>query len=257
MSGTGRVCPARWVSTSPASDRESQGARDEGREAPREGAVERLGVLHGPSRFALRTAAPPTVESTRVRFVRGSRRFGEVDAGGAAARGARCRGTRRRPHARAGRHGARRGGARARARRAGDVGAWAEAALFAASRAEHVEEVIRPALERGADVVCDRYVDSSLAYQGIARGLGIDAVLELNLARDGWAASRRDVPAAHRSATAATGRHVETDRLEREGDGASGEGRRRLPRARGAVWRENRGTIDAARSAGRDREGGT
>ena len=38
-----------------------------------------------------------------------------------------------------------------------DMGAWAEAALFAASRAEHVEEVIRPALERGADVVCDRY----------------------------------------------------------------------------------------------------
>ena len=41
--------------------------------------------------------------------------------------------------------------------------------------------MIRPALERGADVVCDRYVDSSLAYQGIARGLGVDAVLELNL----------------------------------------------------------------------------
>src|SRR3954447_11644294 len=65
------------------------------------------------------------------------------------------------------------------------MGAWAEAALFAASRAEHVEEVIRPALERGADVVCDRYVDSSLAYQGIARGLGVDAVLELNLAVTG------------------------------------------------------------------------
>ena len=58
---------------------------------------------------------------------------------------------------------------------------WAEAALFAASRAEHAAEVIRPALERGADVVCDRFVDSSLAYQGIARGLGLDAVLQLNL----------------------------------------------------------------------------
>ena len=40
--------------------------------------------------------------------------------------------------------------------------------------------MIRPALERGAAVVCDRYVDSSLAYQGVARGLGVDAVLELN-----------------------------------------------------------------------------
>ena len=57
---------------------------------------------------------------------------------------------------------------------------WAEAALFAAARAELVEHVIAPALERGAWVVCDRYVDSSLAYQGIARGLGVDEVLELN-----------------------------------------------------------------------------
>jgi dTMP kinase len=65
------------------------------------------------------------------------------------------------------------------------MGAWAEAALYAASRAEHVEEVIRPALERGAIVVCDRYIDSSVAYQGIARGLGIDEVLQLNLAVTG------------------------------------------------------------------------
>jgi dTMP kinase len=62
-----------------------------------------------------------------------------------------------------------------------DVSPWAEAALFAAARAELVAQVIRPALDRGAAVVCDRYIDSSLAYQGIARGLGVDRVLELNL----------------------------------------------------------------------------
>src|SRR5579864_6035555 len=58
---------------------------------------------------------------------------------------------------------------------------WAEAALFATARAELVATVIRPALDRGADVIADRYVDSSLAYQGIARGVGVDHVLELNL----------------------------------------------------------------------------
>jgi len=64
----------------------------------------------------------------------------------------------------------------------GEISPWAEAALFAAARAELVERVIAPAIERGADVICDRYLDSSLAYQGIARGLGVDRVLELNLA---------------------------------------------------------------------------
>jgi dTMP kinase len=59
---------------------------------------------------------------------------------------------------------------------------WTEAALYAAARAELVEEVIRPALERGAAVICDRYIDSSIAYQGIARELGVGRVLELNLA---------------------------------------------------------------------------
>jgi dTMP kinase len=62
-----------------------------------------------------------------------------------------------------------------------ELSPWAEAALFAAARAEHVERAIRPALESGADVVSDRYIDSSVAYQGIARGLGEDRVLDLNL----------------------------------------------------------------------------
>jgi dTMP kinase len=63
-----------------------------------------------------------------------------------------------------------------------EMTAWAEASLFAAARAELAERVIRPALARGAVVVSDRYLDSSLAYQGVARGLGIDRVLELNAA---------------------------------------------------------------------------
>jgi dTMP kinase len=97
-----------------------------------------------------------------------------------------------------------------------EMGPWAEAALFAASRAEHVEEVIRPALDRGADVICDRYVDSSLAYQGIARGLGVDDVLQLNLA-----VTRGLLPDVTflllLDPGVATGRHVDPDRLEREG----------------------------------------
>jgi dTMP kinase len=97
-----------------------------------------------------------------------------------------------------------------------EMGAWAEATLFAASRAEHVEEVIRPALERGADVVCDRYVDSSLAYQGVARGLGIDAVLRLNLTVTGGLLP--DVTfLLLLDPDVATGRQVDPDRLEREG----------------------------------------
>jgi dTMP kinase len=97
-----------------------------------------------------------------------------------------------------------------------DMGAWAEATLFAASRAEHVEEVIRPALERGADVVCDRYVDSSLAYQGVGRALGIDAVLELNLAVTGGLLPDLTFLLLL-DPEVATGRQVDPDRLEREG----------------------------------------
>ncbi|MSO48091.1 MAG: dTMP kinase [Thermoleophilia bacterium] len=57
----------------------------------------------------------------------------------------------------------------------------AEALLFAAARAEIVEQVIAPALARGAWVVCDRFIDSSIVYQGIGRGLGIEAVAEASL----------------------------------------------------------------------------
>ena len=59
-------------------------------------------------------------------------------------------------------------------------GARAEALLFAAARSDHVEKLITPALARGAWVVCDRFVDSSRAYQGGAGGIGDDAVNTLH-----------------------------------------------------------------------------
>lgn len=55
-----------------------------------------------------------------------------------------------------------------------------EALLFAASRRQHLIEKIWPALKAGTNVLCDRYLDSSLAYQGNARGLGIENVLKVN-----------------------------------------------------------------------------
>jgi dTMP kinase len=60
------------------------------------------------------------------------------------------------------------------------LGAEAEALLFAATRAEIVAKVIRPALEEGRVVVSDRFLDSSLAYQGGARGLGVEEVERVN-----------------------------------------------------------------------------
>lgn len=62
----------------------------------------------------------------------------------------------------------------------GEMDAWSEALLYAAARAQLVREIIKPALEMGKVVICDRYLDSSLAYQGFARGLGYERVLELN-----------------------------------------------------------------------------
>ena len=55
-----------------------------------------------------------------------------------------------------------------------------EALLYAASRGQHIHEKIRPALEQGKIVLCDRFVLSSLAYQGVGRGLGIEKVKAIN-----------------------------------------------------------------------------
>lgn len=61
-----------------------------------------------------------------------------------------------------------------------DMDARTEALLFAASRRQHLVEKVIPALEQGKMVLCDRFVDSSIAYQGYARGIGAEAVMDIN-----------------------------------------------------------------------------
>jgi dTMP kinase len=62
-----------------------------------------------------------------------------------------------------------------------EMDAKTEALLYAASRRQHLSEIVLPLLKQGKVVISDRYVDSSLAYQGYARGLGIDEVLKINM----------------------------------------------------------------------------
>jgi dTMP kinase len=99
----------------------------------------------------------------------------------------------------------------------GDIAPVTEMYLFAAARAELVREVIAPALSRGAWVVADRFLDSSLAYQGAARGLGIARVLQVNAAAvDGHmpgATLLIDLP----DDVAAGRRRAGADRIEAEG----------------------------------------
>jgi dTMP kinase len=94
---------------------------------------------------------------------------------------------------------------------------WAEAALYAAARADHVANAIRPALERGEDVICDRYLDSSVAYQGVARGLGAERVRELSLmVTDGLLPDRTFLVLLDPDEAAARAGD-DHDRIEREG----------------------------------------
>jgi dTMP kinase len=102
-----------------------------------------------------------------------------------------------------------------------EIGARAEALLYAAARAQLVEEAIAPALARGAWVLLDRFVDSSLAYQGAGRALGIDAVRAVNdFATGGLTPDRtlllRVDPTLGRARQ--DGRGEAPDRLEREAD---------------------------------------
>jgi dTMP kinase len=100
----------------------------------------------------------------------------------------------------------------------GHVGAWAEALLYVAARAQLVDEVIRPALDRGASVICDRYVDSSVAYQGAGRELGVDRILDLNLAAVGGLLPDRTFLLELDPAEVPSRIQRHFDRLEREGD---------------------------------------
>lgn len=101
------------------------------------------------------------------------------------------------------------------------VGARAEALLYAAARAQLVEEAVRPLLDAGSLVLLDRFVDSSLAYQGVGRGLGVDAVRAINDFGTGGLVPDRTLlvridPVVARAR--ATGRGEAVDRLEAEGD---------------------------------------
>ena len=100
----------------------------------------------------------------------------------------------------------------------GHVGPWAEALLYVAARAQLVDDVIRPALERGVSVICDRYIDSSVAYQGVGRELGLDRVLELNIAAVGGLLPDRTFLLELDPAQVPSRIQRHFDRLEREGD---------------------------------------
>jgi dTMP kinase len=124
----------------------------------------------------------------------------------------------------------------------------AEALLMAADRAQHVAEVVRPALERGEWVVSDRFVPSSLVYQGVVRELGVDRVRAINEpAIDGVIPDVVvviDVP----DDLARTRRGHEPDRLEAEGDrfhAAVAAAYRSLAVDEGWVFVDGTGDVDA------------
>jgi dTMP kinase len=99
------------------------------------------------------------------------------------------------------------------------VGARAEALLYAAARAQLVHELLQPLLAAGTTVLLDRFVDSSLAYQGAARGLGVEEVAAVNVFATGGLQPARTLLLRIAPATGRARRRLraqEPDRLERE-----------------------------------------
>jgi dTMP kinase len=99
----------------------------------------------------------------------------------------------------------------------GPIDPTTEALLLAADRAQEVADIIRPALARGADVVSDRFVPSSLAYQGVGRGLGVEEVEKLNRWATGDLEPDVIVVLDVDDAVATSRRDAPGDRLERAG----------------------------------------
>ena len=113
---------------------------------------------------------------------------------------------------------------------------YTELLLMLADRAEHVATVIRPALARGAVVICDRFWPSTLAYQGVGRGLGVDLVEQLNAAATQGLEPDAIVVLDVSDELAAGRRAHASDRFERE----SGEFHHRVREAY-RVWASERG----------------
>ena len=127
------------------------------------------------------------------------------------------------------------------------IDAHTELLLMLADRAEHVATVIRPALERGAVVVCDRFSPSTLAYQGVGRGLGVELVDQLDQAAKGGLEPDAVVVLDVSDELASERRAHASDRFERE----SGEFHHRvresyraLARARGWFLVDGSGSVD-------------
>ena len=124
-----------------------------------------------------------------------------------------------------------------------------EALLFAAARAQHVKQVILPAVAAGEVVLCDRFVDSSLGYQGNARGLSLDWVKTINQSalREGAPDATLYLRMSHEKALARRLSASEPDRIEQLGDAFQA----RTEAAYEALAAENPGrflSVDAAQA---------